>query len=262
MEQGNVRNCYYWLLLGLLGLVILGIFANYVSKSNAANQISTATGVAQEALDRGQFTFAKANVEGAKMVITGNAISQDMKLAACAAAQNALKDKSMLGLPGVVSLVRCDIMAPGDATPKPVAQETPKAAPATNVAQNNANTCQTQLAEASKLGSVQFAKGGSDITIGQNILDKVADISKTCTNFKIEIGGHTDSGGDDAMNMRLSQSRANAVKTYLVSKGVNGENLISKGYGETKPLVQDNAVVGVDSELRQKNRRIEFTIVQ
>ncbi|MEK7661532.1 MAG: OmpA family protein, partial [Pseudomonadota bacterium] len=59
----------------------------------------------------------------------------------------------------------------------------------------------------------------------------------------------------------LSQRRANAVRTYLVNKGVAADRLIAKGYGETKPLVADRAVIGVDSQDRAKNRRTEFTIV-
>lgn len=256
MEHGIRRNCFHWLLLAFLGLVVLGILAAYNGPHSAVNQRLAATGVAQEALDRGQFSFAKANIEGAKMVVTGNAVSQELKLAACAAAQASLKEKSMLGLPGVVASVSCNIGAPGDAA---IAQT---AAPAAQkIASPAATNCQAQLNGISKLGAVQFAMKGTNIISGTDVLDKVAQTLGTCTQFKIEIGGHTDTGGDEAMNLNLSQRRAEAVRTYLANKGIATDRLIAKGYGESKPLVADRAVIGVDSQDRAKNRRTEFTIV-
>ena len=68
-----------------------------------------------------------------------------------------------------------------------------------------------------------------------------------------EIAGHTDNSGDAAMNLRLSEDRANAVRDYLIAQGVNGDKLIAVGYGQERPRA-DN---GTD-EGRAQNRRIEF----
>ncbi|WP_375444497.1 OmpA family protein [uncultured Fibrella sp.] len=70
---------------------------------------------------------------------------------------------------------------------------------------------------------------------------------------KFEIGGHTDADGSDASNLTLSQKRAEAVKTQLVSMGVEAGRLTAKGYGKTKP-VADNATF----EGKAQNRRVEF----
>ena len=70
---------------------------------------------------------------------------------------------------------------------------------------------------------------------------------------KFEIGGHTDADGSDASNLTLSQKRADAVKTQLVSMGVDAGRLSAKGYGKTKP-VADNATF----EGKAQNRRVEF----
>lgn len=68
-----------------------------------------------------------------------------------------------------------------------------------------------------------------------------------------EIGGHTDSDGDDANNLKLSQQRADAVKTQLVKMGADASRLTTKGYGETKPIADNNTPEG-----KSNNRRVEF----
>ena len=71
----------------------------------------------------------------------------------------------------------------------------------------------------------------------------------------IEIGGHTDSDGDDAYNLTLSQKRVDAVKEKLVELGINANRLTAIGYGESKPLVDNNS-----QENKQLNRRVEFNV--
>lgn len=73
---------------------------------------------------------------------------------------------------------------------------------------------------------------------------------------RIEISGHTDNRGIAADNLKLSQARANSVKTYLVRKGIGANRIIAKGYGDAKPIA-DNA----SEEGRQKNRRTEVTLL-
>ena len=75
--------------------------------------------------------------------------------------------------------------------------------------------------------------------------------------FRILIEGHTDNVGSAALNMRLSLSRAEAVKTYLTERGIDGERIIAKGYGLTQPVAPNTTPQG-----RQKNRRVEFTILE
>jgi outer membrane protein OmpA-like peptidoglycan-associated protein len=71
--------------------------------------------------------------------------------------------------------------------------------------------------------------------------------------MQVEIGGHTDNTGSEEFNMKLSEARAQAVKNYLVSKGINSQRLIIKGYGESMPVADNNTAEG-----RALNRRIEF----
>ena len=88
-------------------------------------------------------------------------------------------------------------------------------------------------------------------------LDKVVDFLKQTPTIEIELSGHTDNVGSDDYNMTLSQKRADAVKDYLVSKGIAANRLQSKGYGKTKPIATNATESG-----REQNRRVEFTILK
>lgn len=74
-------------------------------------------------------------------------------------------------------------------------------------------------------------------------------------NFSLKLAGHTDNTGSMQTNMRISKERAEAVKSYLVSKGANASRIEATGYGPTQPI-STNA----NAEGRQQNRRVEFTL--
>jgi len=86
-------------------------------------------------------------------------------------------------------------------------------------------------------------------------LDKLADTLIKAKNWTLDIEGHTDNVGTDEYNIKLSQNRADAVKNYLVSKGVLAETITAKGFGEEKPLTDNNSQIN-----KEKNRRVEFKI--
>ncbi len=91
-------------------------------------------------------------------------------------------------------------------------------------------------------------------------LDKVILAMQTNKNFNIELSAHSDSRGSDLQNMALSQKRANSAKEYIVSKGIDADRIIAKGYGETK-LVNNcgNGIICSEDE-HAVNRRVEFKI--
>lgn len=88
-----------------------------------------------------------------------------------------------------------------------------------------------------------------------DILNKVVTVLKENTIYKIEINGHTDNMGDASKNLILSQKRAEAVKQYLISKGVSKTRLFSKGFGITQPIAGNDTPEG-----RAQNRRVEFKV--
>jgi outer membrane protein OmpA-like peptidoglycan-associated protein len=83
------------------------------------------------------------------------------------------------------------------------------------------------------------------------------DFLKEHTAYRIEIAGHTDSVGTAEFNLRLSRERAEAVRDYLIAKGIAANRLVAKGYGATKPRATNDTEEG-----RQQNRRTEFSFLK
>ena len=86
-------------------------------------------------------------------------------------------------------------------------------------------------------------------------LNDVIKILNDNPELKLSIDGHTDNVGADAMNQTLSDNRANAVKSYFVSKGIAESRLTAAGHGETTPIADNKTAAG-----RQKNRRVEMKL--
>ena len=90
-----------------------------------------------------------------------------------------------------------------------------------------------------------------------SVLDQAAQILGEYSGLKVEIAGHTDDTGAHDYNVKLSQERADSVKSYLVSKGISADRITARGAGPDEPLLSEKT-----SSARQKNRRIEFRIQQ
>ncbi len=265
------KKCWIWLLLGLVALGLLGWLMNYSGSTSAKSLTESTRSLAQAGLDDAGYTFARAEADGGLLKIVGMAPDKATADAACKAAKEAkVGEDKMAGRvgapPSIFTAIDCTgITYPGSDL---VAQApaTPAAAAIPAAAKAEATNCQARLTEAGKSGVVSFARSKGQILSGQDVLDRVAVVAKECKKFAIEIGGHTDTGGAADLNQRLSDLRAGSVRTYLINKGVASNQLTAKGYGETKPLVNDfpggNADVPgqPDSPLRAQNRRTEFTI--
>lgn len=119
-------------------------------------------------------------------------------------------------------------------------------------------TCNAQFKTALVGKTINFDTGDAVIAADSKaLLGELAEVANRCQAFKIEIGGHTDTVGDPAMNKTLSQSRADAVRAYLVGKGVPAGQLTAIGYGAERPAVATGNEVAMAA-----NRRIEFTVSQ
>ncbi len=109
-----------------------------------------------------------------------------------------------------------------------------------------------------QLKRIYFEEGEFELlSLSYDQLNTLVTLMNNHPDMKIEIAGHTDNSGSAKYNQRLSQNRANAVKQYLVNKGIKKGRIKGVGYGGTKPIVN-----GTDAKSKQKNRRVEFKVIK
>lgn len=115
------------------------------------------------------------------------------------------------------------------------------------------------LGKVSKAGTyvfkdIQFESNKANLkTSSYPTLNNIADVLKAQPDMKVEIQGHTDSRGKHDYNVGLSQRRAETVKAYLVTRGVDSERMVPRGYGPARPIAPNSTAQG-----RASNRRVEF----
>ena len=119
-----------------------------------------------------------------------------------------------------------------------------------------AGTCQAEFDRFLAEERVTFKSGRADLSEGSlPLLGLLAAAVRNC-DVRVEIAAHTDAEGDSAINLKLSQRRAEAVRRYLAGSGVSAELLTAKGYGETQPIADNRSAKG-----REANRRVEIRVL-
>jgi outer membrane protein OmpA-like peptidoglycan-associated protein len=165
--------------------------------------------------------------------------------------------------PGVAGVA--PLGCPGDSDQDGFADPDDKcpAQPETKNGFEDADGCPDELPDAVKnftgvIAGVEFDLSKASIRSGSfGVLEQAAKILQDYPSLRVEIAGHTDDTGARDHNLGLSLERANAVKSYLVSQGISAERIRTRGAGPDEPLVKEK-----NREARQKNRRIEFHVVQ
>lgn len=116
--------------------------------------------------------------------------------------------------------------------------------------------CEARASEDLTLRGVTFKTNSAVITpTSKLVLDSAVAYLKARPASSVEVRGHTDSVGDDAANMRLSQARAESVRDYLIAGGIDANRLTAKGYGETEHIAPNDTPAG-----REQNRRVTLRI--
>ncbi|MBK5934526.1 OOP family OmpA-OmpF porin [Rhodovulum imhoffii] len=104
---------------------------------------------------------------------------------------------------------------------------------------------------------ITFSTGSVDLKgPSLQVVDRIADIVRTCPNTKMEIAGYTDDRGRDELNQQISQQRADAVLAALIARRVLTAGITARGYGEENPIADNDTEEG-----REANRRIEFHLL-
>jgi outer membrane protein OmpA-like peptidoglycan-associated protein len=107
------------------------------------------------------------------------------------------------------------------------------------------------------LDDVNFNTGKATLTPESfSVIDELVKYLQRKDDERIEIGGHTDNVGSAPANLKLSLDRANTVRDYLLSKGIDPSRVTSKGYGSTKPVADNKTADG-----KAMNRRTEVTVL-
>jgi OOP family OmpA-OmpF porin len=105
---------------------------------------------------------------------------------------------------------------------------------------------------------IEFESGKATLAdSGKAILDQMSAVLLRLKDKKVEVIGHTDNAGSRAGNLSLSQARAEAVRDYVVGRGVKAEMVSVSGEGPDRPVADNRTPDG-----RARNRRIEFKVVQ
>ena len=108
------------------------------------------------------------------------------------------------------------------------------------------------------LENIFFEKSKSSLKKSSLVeLNKVLKLMQINPDLKIQISGHTDSDGDDDFNLELSINRAKSVVNWLIENNIDQNRLSFKGYGETRPIEENNSIAN-----KAKNRRTELTIIE
>jgi OOP family OmpA-OmpF porin len=106
--------------------------------------------------------------------------------------------------------------------------------------------------------SILFSKGTPALKKDSfPLLNSIVAILKEFPTAKFRLEGHADSEGSDMANVKLSQDRAASVKNFLIENGVAADRLTSQGFGESKPIDNNNTEKG-----KSRNRRVEVKLVK
>lgn len=119
-----------------------------------------------------------------------------------------------------------------------------------------ASACQDAFNQTLSVDDIDFPVNTAVLSAAElPVADTLTGIARLCGDYKIEIGEHTDTRGSDSYNLQLSRQRADAIRDYMIERGVSEDVLKAVGYGEAQPI--DN---GTSAEARARNERTEIKV--
>ncbi len=246
-----------WWLLTLLGLGLLYFLMLSSRQGPIEAELTdrTTAGLAAENID---WANVELNRHGRDVRLTGVAPSEDarnqaLKIAGDVSGVRVVHHNIEVAEPVVVPPVAVVI-------PEPEPEPIPEPEPAPDPVDTHLAMCQAKLDSTMAGKKVLFAYNKAEVHVDSyGLLQQMAAVINECkdivTASGLTISGHTDSRGDDAYNMALSDKRAAAVKASLAAAGVDVGLMSSVGHGESQPVASNDTEEGM-----AQNRRINFTI--
>ena len=189
------------------------------------------------------------SIDGATITLMGTAPN----LGVASEVQNA----AALSFPGAKLSNNIQIPAPGGPVAPPASELSSAPGPAPAPAPTGGPCAKVQSEVTDLLRTpISFVTGGSQMTgESRRVLSQIADKIKGCPNGAVTVVGYTDNQGSDAVNLKLSDTRAKAVAAALVSNGVLAAKVTARGAGSADPVADNSTEEG-----RAKNRRVEITV--
>ncbi|MCR9268563.1 MAG: OmpA family protein [Hyphomonadaceae bacterium] len=245
----------------LLSLFALLPFASLWIEDNAEQAALTS-------LRQGGHGWAEVSASGQWITLSGDAPSAERAAAAVELVRSAraptlfgparpvtrVIDRTVIAGEAVADTV---IAATPEDAPDPVPADPAPSDPETIIAaeRERVAACDQSLKDLLTESKIEFASGSARIApASSGLLDQLARAIQGC-DLDIVIEGHTDSTGSAELNARLSLDRASAVRDALVIRGVSADLLAAEGYGEDRPVADNDTPQG-----REQNRRIEFNV--
>jgi outer membrane protein OmpA-like peptidoglycan-associated protein len=224
------------LIAGALGCLLL---AFYTAHSRRATIQEDLRNHAKNALTQAPVRQLVITADGREITLRGSVPNEAAKRSAGKAVENAE------GVRTVTNLL--EIAKVNDAGP----------AAAVTATQAAATACQEEFTAALRQEQIQFEPNWYAIQAASfPLLDRLVTAASNCPTAHLEISGHTDSYGLLENNMALSRARAQEVANYLIAKGVPAARLSVVGHGPNQPVADNSTAEG-----KQKNRRIDFTVI-
>lgn len=265
MADQHKKSCALCMLFPLiLGLGAL-LLAYYTFRDHVGNDIQNDLAYkTSELLKANQVGNVTANMDGRDATLTGTVTSQERstEIEAIVAAMPGIRlvDNQLTIAKAIEPKVVEKVIQKPKLEPLPEPEPEPEPEvipePVTEIPAQEEKV--EELLQTLDLSGITFLFGSDQISEdGKSILDEVTSILSEHAQFNVAIEGHTDSVGQDELNLALSEKRAQAVLGYLTSNGIQSDRLSATGYGESYPVADNSSAEG-----RALNRRIEFKVTR
>lgn len=259
MTTQRTNHCTLCMLIPLfLGIIGLGLLYWYTKESKAGYIENDLSYKSNHLLEKQQIGGVIVGMDGRDATLTGTVVSESRsteieQIVSALPGVRVVDNQLKIAEPEPVAVApKVEIVPEPEPIPETEIALAPKPEPEPEIQEETVE----ELLQTLDLSGITFLFASDEITQqGKLILDDVANVLTEHPEFDVIIEGHTDSIGEDSINLNLSQLRAQSVLSYLANTGIQVTRLTATGFGESAPIADNDSKEG-----RALNRRIEFTV--